>query len=52
MADRAHQLILPALSQSLGQGEPLFQGIDLQALGYRVKERVTTEAAMHLVIGR
>jgi dihydrofolate reductase len=36
----------------LGQGEPLLEGIDLPALGYRVKEHVSTEAAMHLVVGR
>ena len=35
-----------------GQGEPLLAGIDLPALGYRVKERVFTEAALHLVVGR
>lgn len=44
-----HLAISPIL---LGQGEPLFAGIDLAALGYRVKERAFTEAAMHLVIGR
>jgi hypothetical protein len=31
----------------LGQGEPLLEGIDLPALGYSVKEHVSTEAAMH-----
>jgi len=36
----------------LGRGEPLFEGIDLPALGYRVKEQVSTGAAMHLVVGR
>jgi hypothetical protein len=36
----------------LGQGESLLEGIDLPALGYRVKEHVSTEAAMHLVVGR
>jgi hypothetical protein len=35
-----------------GQGEPLLEGIDLLALGYRVKEHVTTEAAMHVVVAR
>jgi hypothetical protein len=33
-------------------GEPLLEGIDVPALGYRVKEHVATEAAMHLVMGR
>ena len=49
LLDEMHLAISPIL---LGQGEPLFEGIDLQALGYRVKEHVTTEAAMHLVVGR
>ena len=35
----------------LGRGEPLWEGIDLTALGYRVKERVISQA-MHLVVGR
>jgi hypothetical protein len=38
--------------QPLGHGEPLLEGIDLPALGYRVKEHVCTEAAMHLLVGR
>jgi hypothetical protein len=33
-------------------GEPLLEGIDVPALGYRVKEHVATEAAMHLGMGR
>jgi dihydrofolate reductase len=49
LIDEMHLAISPIL---LGQGEPLFQGIDLTALGYSVKERVLTEAAMHLVVGR
>jgi hypothetical protein len=36
----------------LGRGEPLFEGIDLLALGYKVKEHVSSGAAMHLVVGR
>jgi hypothetical protein len=36
----------------LGRGESLFEGVDLPALGYRVKEQVPTAAAMHLVVGR
>src|ERR1700686_204338 len=47
--DEIHLAISPIL---LGQGEPLLEGIDLPALGYRVKEHVFTEAAMHLVVGR
>ena len=47
--DEIHLAISPIL---LGKGEPLLEGIDLPALGYRVKEHVSTEAAMHLVVGR
>ena len=49
LLDEMHLAISPIL---LGQGEPLLEGIDLPALGYRVKEHVSTEAAMHLVVGR
>jgi hypothetical protein len=44
-----HVALSPML---LGQGEPLFEGLDLPALGYTVKEQVATEAALHLVIAR
>jgi hypothetical protein len=44
-----HLAISPIL---LGQGEPLLEGIDLPALGYRVTEHVFTEAAMQLVLAR
>jgi dihydrofolate reductase len=49
LLDEIHLAISPIL---LGQGEPLLEGIDLPALGYRVKEHVFTQAAMHLVVGR
>jgi dihydrofolate reductase len=49
LVDEMHVAISPIL---LGQGEPLFEGIDLTALGYSVKEHVLTDAAMHLVVGR
>ena len=49
LLDEIHLAISPIL---LGQGEPLLEDIDLPALGYRVKEHVSTEAAMHLVVGR
>ena len=49
LLDEVRLAIPPIL---LGQGESLFEGIDLPALGYRVKEHVSTEAAMHLVVGR
>jgi len=49
LIDEMHLAISPVL---LGRGESLFEGLDLRALGYDVKARVFTEAAMHLVIGR
>jgi dihydrofolate reductase len=49
LIDEMHIAISPML---LGRGEPLFEGLDLLALGYTVKEHVATESAMHLVIGR
>ncbi len=49
LIDEMHVAVSPIL---LGQGEPLFHGIDLPRLGYRLKEHVSTDAAMHLVIGR
>ena len=49
LVDEMHVAVSPIL---LGAGEPLFEGIDLRALGYSVKEHVSTEAAMHLVVGR
>jgi dihydrofolate reductase len=49
LLDEIHLAISPIL---LGQGESLFEGIDLPALGYRVKEHVSSGAAMHLVVGR
>jgi len=49
LVDEMHFAMSPIL---LGHGEPLFEGIDLLALGYSVKEQVSTGAAMHLVVGR
>ena len=49
LVDEMHLAMSPIL---LGQGEPLFEGIDLPALGYGVKEQVSTGAAMHLVVVR
>jgi dihydrofolate reductase len=49
LLDEMHVALSPML---LGEGEPLFDGLNLPALGYTVKEQVTTEAAMHLLIGR
>jgi dihydrofolate reductase len=49
LIDEMHLAISPIL---LGRGEPLFEGLDLPALGYKVKKHVSTGAAMHVVVGR
>lgn len=47
--DEIHLAISPV---TLGQGEALFEGIDLRALGYRTSEHVPTERATHIVLTR
>lgn len=47
LIDQLHIAISPVI---LGSGESLFAGIDLLKLGYKVTERVTTPAAMHVVM--
>jgi dihydrofolate reductase len=49
LIDEMHLAVSPVL---LGRGEPLFQGVDLTALGYHVKEHVSSEAALHLLVER
>jgi dihydrofolate reductase len=49
LLDALHVAISPVL---LGQGEALFAGLDLPALGYRVTEHARGERATHLVISR
>ena len=49
LVDEMHVALAPVL---LGRGEALFAGIDLRALGYKVKEQVATELANHMVLGR
>jgi dihydrofolate reductase len=49
LVDEMHLAISPVL---LGSGEHLFAGLDLLALGYQVKERATSETAMHIVVER
>lgn len=47
--DELHLAMQPVL---LGKGEPMFAGMDLPALGYRVTESLWGEQALHLTIGR
>jgi dihydrofolate reductase len=47
--DELHFALSPI---ALGQGEAMFAGIDLPALGYRVSEHQATEHATHIVLSR
>lgn len=47
--DEMHLALSPTF---LGSGEPLFAGIDLPGLGYRITEVIPTELATHLVLRR
>ena len=47
LIDSLHLASGPVL---LGKGEPLFEGIDLHALGFSVTDRKATEHATHLVL--
>src|SRR5262249_40095982 len=54
LIDEMHVAVSPVLLGQgvVGQGESLFEGLNLAALGCTVKEHVTSDAAMHLVVGR
>jgi dihydrofolate reductase len=45
--DEMHFAISPIL---LGSGEHLLSGLDLTALGYRVREQASSQGAMHVVV--
>jgi dihydrofolate reductase len=47
--DEIHLAVAPIM---LGQGEALFSGLDLRALGYRTVEHVPTERATHIVLAK
>ena len=49
LIDELHIAISPIL---LGRGEPLFEGLDLRALGYQCAEFVASEKATHIVLRR
>jgi dihydrofolate reductase len=49
LVDELHLAISPVI---LGSGESLFAGLDLVTLGYKVTARVTSPAAMHVVLNR
>jgi dihydrofolate reductase len=47
--DEIHLALAPV---ALGQGESLFSGLDLRALGYRTVEHVATDRATHIVLAK
>jgi dihydrofolate reductase len=49
LIDELHLAIRPML---LGEGEPLWRGLDLPALGYHVAEHVAGEKATHVTVRR
>ncbi len=49
LVDEMHFAIAPVV---LGQGEAMFTGLDLHALGFKVTEHAATELATHVVLSR
>lgn len=49
LVDEMHVVLRPVL---LGRGEPLFAGLDLHGLGYRVNRWVPGERGVHMFVNR
>lgn len=49
LIDELHLAIAPIL---LGKGERLFEGVDLQALGYECVQFIASEKATHVILRR
>ena len=49
LIDEMHLVLRPIL---LGQGEPLFAGLDLRSLGYAVTDSVQGERGLHITISK
>ncbi|MBZ0331402.1 dihydrofolate reductase family protein [Halomonas sp. ANAO-440] len=49
LVDELHLAITPVL---LGEGERLFSGVDMRALGYQCVERIVTDRVIHVVLKR
>ena len=49
LIDELHYAVSPIV---LGQGEAMFEGIDLRALGYQPTEQVMGERALHIVLAK
>lgn len=49
LIDELHLVVSPVM---IGCGEPLLAGLDMSALGYRVREHTHSDAAMHVFIER
>ena len=49
LVDEAHFATTPTM---LGSGEPVFEGMNLPALGYDIVEHAASESALHVVLAR